>query len=137
VDGDSLTQFSFSEARLFSYVDFPSLENRGYDSYVISGTKIKGDAIRDFQSNYVEFYSDNNSSYEVQGVWDFANTDDSVRWSVPQVVDTTGKTNFDFVPAKRKIRGRGKALQLKITSQPGKPFNIIGWSVFASANSSV
>jgi len=137
VDGSGNTQFSFAEARLFTYVDFPSISQTDYTSYLISGMRLKGDAIRNFQSNYVEFYSDNNSTFQVQGVWDFANAEESIRWSRPQLISTVDKTNFDYVPSKRKIRGRGKALQLKITSEQGKPFRILGWSVFASINTTV
>jgi hypothetical protein len=36
-----------------------------------------------------------------------------------------------------KVRGHGIVLQYKVTSYPGQPFDIDGWSVFETGNQSV
>lgn len=36
--------------------------------------------------------------------------------------------------AKNKVRGRGRALQLRFTSEPGKDFNLLGWGITYGKN---
>lgn len=133
---DSGYQFTYGEARRTDYTDFVLYDDVGedYESFFITGYRIRGEAIRDFQSNYVTFYSSNDSKYAVRGIWDFANTVNSGRWSNSQTVDATGNSNFDIIPRRRKIRGRGKVLQIRIGSVTATPFDLLGWSILVSAN---
>lgn len=132
---DGSNKFTIAQTSNTSYVDWASYtSSANYTSYFISGYKIRGEGIRDFQSNYVEFFADNNSKFTVQGVWDYAANANSVRWSTAQSIDTTNNANFNFISKRRKIRGRGKTVQIKVDSVAGYPFNILGWSMLASAN---
>ena len=135
-DGNGDEQFTFSEARDINYIDWAFTLNdlKTYDSTFTSGYKIAGDAIKDFQSNYVRFFSDTNSAYTVRGVWDYATSSDSNRWSQPQTINTVGTSNFRFASKRLKIRGRGRTLQIKASSVGQIPFDISGWSVFLSSN---
>jgi hypothetical protein len=36
--------------------------------------------------------------------------------------------------ARNKIRGRGRALQLRYTSEAGKDFNLLGWGLVITKN---
>jgi hypothetical protein len=36
-----------------------------------------------------------------------------------------------------KVRGKGRALQLRFESETGKPFTIVGWAYKGSANADV
>ena len=136
-DAGTPYNFTFAEETDDAYVDWASYDTGvNYTSYFISGYRIRGNAILDAQVNYVGLYADNNSRFNIRGVWDYANTEDSGRWSYSQIVDTTNNANFDVVYKRRKIRGRGKAIQIKIESESGYAFSIVGWSMLASANSS-
>jgi hypothetical protein len=136
-DGDD--QFTFGEARRSDYTDWVLYDDTGVDyiSEFISGYKLAGQAQRDFQSNYVYFYSDNDSKYVVQGVWDYSNNNSINRWSLPQTINAQGNADIDSVIARRKIRGRGKTLQLRITSSSGEPFDISGWSAYITINGNI
>lgn len=134
------TLFTFAETRDETYTDWAlSNDPVDFDSYFISGYRIRANANRDFQNDYITFYSDNNSQYKVKGLWDFSNTGNSGRWSIPQLIDTTTEIdrNFDTVIRRRKIRGQGKVLQLRIDSIPNAAFNVTGWSMFITSNAEV
>ena len=134
-DGNS---FTVAEARDTRYVDWFQFDAEGTDylSYFISGYKLHGQGIKKFQDNYTRFYSRNDvaTQYFVQGVWDFANTPSgTTRWSVPQKVEHTNP-RFDNMSKRLKIRGHGLALQLRVRSISGEPFDILGWSMLESGN---
>ena len=135
---DEGTKFTFGEVRNEGYQDWElSGDPVDYSSYFVSGYRVRGNAIKKFQSDYIALYSDNNSKYRIKGIWDYSNTGNSGRWSVPQNIDTTTDTHFDVSIRRRKIRGQGKVLQLRFDSIPNSAFNIIGWSMFVTANSEV
>lgn len=107
-----------------------------YVSYFITGYKLRGQAIRKFQSNWVEIYSrlDDPVSYQFQGVWDYANTGSGTgRWSVNQTVSHTD-TNYDNAFRRLKVRGHGKSLQFRVSSIENQPFDIIGWATAQTIN---
>lgn len=130
------TQLTFSEERDETYVDW---ETHGvgvnYDSFFITGYKLHGDAQRKFQANYVNVFSDNSedTSYKIQGIWNFANNPNSGKWTTVQLINIA-QDNFEHAFRKHKIRGVGLALQFKIFSVDGDPFNIMGWSIWETSN---
>ncbi len=110
-----------------------------YESYFITGYKLRGGAIRKFQPTYIQMYSRTNGdafAYKIQGIWDYANSGDSGKWSTSQIT-TVGLTHFDVVHRRHKIRGRGYSLQFKIQSVTGMPFDLIGWAVVDTVNQGV
>jgi hypothetical protein len=127
----------FAEELDNDYVDFTSTETTpiDYDSYLISGYKIRGDAQRKWQSNQIYIYTRNDSdqAYVVQGRWNYASSGDTGRWSSSQIVEIP-EGNYSYVYRKLKVRGHGLAMQYKISSRPGVPFNVIGWSTLDSVN---
>lgn len=131
-------KFSFGERSNTAYKDWTSYDNLGvnYNSYLITGYKIRGDALRKFQSNWVEIYSriEDPVSYRFQGIWDFANTGSGTgRWSANQLINHTDESynnNFKRI----KVRGHGKALQFRVSSVTDNPFDIIGWSSLQTIN---
>lgn len=133
------TSISFSEERdVTSWKDFHTGGNFNYTSFFVSGFKIHGQAIRKWQPTYVNIFSDNAipNFYKIQGIWDFANTGDSGRFSSIQLVSNSSG-NFDSIFRRHKIRGHGLSLQFKVTSVDGQPFNIFGWSTLENSNASV
>lgn len=136
---------TFAEEYRTSYTDWESVYGEGipYTSYFITGYSILGDANKDFQSNYVTV------NYEVltvdnipvggaylQGVWDYALDGDTGRWGTRQQVYRFNG-NYKNQMVKLKVRGHGKSLQIKITSEQNKDFRINGWSTYVTANSNV
>lgn len=63
------------------------------------------------------------------GYWDWANDSTSPRVSDP--IEIYKFQNGFLVSArKHKMRGRGRQLQLKFTSETGKNFNLLGWAIY-------
>lgn len=132
----TVANFTWSECFNESYVDWKKVDNTGinYDSYFISGYKIYGDAAKDFQSNYVWVYTEDviNGSCYFQGIRNFTTSGNSGKFSTMQqvYVDLPHRT---YQVRKFKVRGDGKAMQLKFKSDTDKPFSIIGFSLFVTA----
>lgn len=135
-DGGS-HEFTFANRTGNTYKDWESYDDFGviYDSYLKTGTKMSGQAISKFQTNYINIYSrlEDPVSYNFQGMWDFANTGNTGRWSTSQQVSHSD-TNYDNAVRRLKVRGHGKALQFKVSSVSDQPFDIIGWSSLQSIN---
>lgn len=135
---------SLGEEFKTEYVDWLSEGGLGvdYESFFVTGFAVHGDAQRFFQSNYVYVYSDshetelNPASYTIQGIFNYANTPSSGKYSSIQRVTTTHGF-FDVIKKRFKIRGRGLAIQLKFGSTGGLPLSIIGWSKLESANAGI
>lgn len=123
---------TFSQDNNANYLDWASID---YDSYVMSGFKIHGQATVRFQTNYLNFYMDTetDASCFLEAWWDYTSTRDSGRVSNQQQVY---KDNDDFSLSRRrlKIRGNGLALQFRLFSESMKPFTIVGWSGFETGN---
>lgn len=128
---------TFAETWNTDYLDWVSYEGTGIDfeSYFLTGYKSHGEAQRKWQSNYIWLYCDNDtpSSFRIKGQWDFANSGNTGRWTSEQQI-TFEPSDYDYRSKKIKIRGHGKTLQYRVGSVSGQPFNIVGWSVFESAN---
>ncbi|MAZ33831.1 MAG: hypothetical protein Tp178MES00d2C33159091_33 [Prokaryotic dsDNA virus sp.] len=126
-----------------NFVDWSSWNGTGYeyDSFVETGYEIMGDAMRDKQPIYVfcHFKQAEDSSCRMRAKWDWANSLASNRWSTEVEVyrerrrpnnSTADNTAFDVVTTKNKVRGSGKSIQFRYgTSERGKNFELLGWSV--------
>ena len=130
--------FTVLEERGTEYMDYYEYDGVGvdYDSYFISGYRLRGQGIRKFQANYVYLF--NNavpSEYYFQAIWDYANTGDSGSWSsqAHQVI-SVAEDDYDIKRRRLKIRGEGLALQFKVSSASGQPFSLVGWASSESAN---
>lgn len=134
----STTSYTMADVQDNSYVDWNFVGHIDYTSFFTTGYRLGGQAWRKFQSGYVYVYSDNfsNTSYSIQGLWNFAGDPNSGKWSGPQIV-TNMNNKYDILYKRHRIRGIGNALQLKITSLPGQPFVIIGWAIWEQINASV
>ena len=128
-DGD--WKMTFADRKNEDYIDwFSTGSGVPYTSYFITGFKLRGQGVRKFQSNWVKIFSRvlEPVKYHFQGIWDFAKTASATgRWSVKQLIE---HDNLDYSSNSRKlkVRGHGVALQFKVTSIEGEPFDIIGWS---------
>lgn len=138
----SNNNLTWSEERDNTYVDWISQINLGINfvSYFVAGYNLHGKAYARWQPVYAYIFLRNgiNNSYKVQGQWDFAISGNSGKFSTVQVInDTTSTSNFGMVFRRHKIRGHGLAFQLRIQSVDGKPFDIMGWSLYEAINQGV
>jgi hypothetical protein len=135
-----LFQITFSEEKDSSYTDWTSSTNpKDFNSFFITGYKLHGKGQFKFQLPYIYVFSKADgtpTSYYIQGRWDYATSGNSGRWSVAQLVNNWS-SNFGMLFRKHKIRGRGLVLQLKFSSQTGKAFDIMGWSVYETVNTGI
>lgn len=135
----SIYNFTFAEEFDTDYVDWASAGTPvDYDSFFITGYKLHGQGQHRFQIPYIYMYSKSEdlSAYKIQGLWDYAITGDSGRWSVAQLINSW-TPNYAVKARRIKIRGRGLVLQLKVSSKTGCPFDIIGWSAYENVNTGV
>jgi hypothetical protein len=129
---------TFAEEFRTDYLDFVRVDGWGadFDSYAVAGYGVYGEGNRKFQSNYVTVNYEAVASGQayVQGIWDYALDADTGRWSMRQLVYFLDDEGYKHMARKVVIRGHGKALQIRISSQSMKPFTINGWTVFVTAN---
>lgn len=138
VDKDDPLSVSWAEEFDARYLDWFSIDATGtdYSSFFITGYSVDGKAVNYVQSNYVFVYinEEDNSSCFMDGIFDWVSDPLSNRYSNQQQVYNTNRTYYGVRVRKLKVRGKGRSIQLRFTSQTGKPYNIIGWSLWESAN---
>jgi hypothetical protein len=121
-----------------NFIDYSLFTNQAtpYESYFVSGYKIRGDAIRKFQTNYMAFYTDlsvyPNGSCYVSALWDYAD-----RYSNNQQIYPARAGQQTVGSTRKQIRGTGVAVQLRFESDDDNPFHVIGWSELSTGNQSV
>jgi hypothetical protein len=146
ITATSTLGLTFSEENDFTrWLDFFNLDNIGqnYNSYFVTGYTLPGQGLRKIQIPYVFMFSRNpvgTNSYIIRAIWDFAGSGNlgvidnlSGKWSTRQVI-TNNQTDFQMVYRKIRLRGRGLAVQIRVDSVQGRPFDIMGWSVWNEVN---
>ena len=133
------SNFTFADTRNEDFLDWKKFgDNLDYLSYFITGYRMPTKGLQEFQSNYIYVFSDlseiESTEFFLQGIWNFANSGNSGKFTNRQKINHSSGGNFDIVRNKLKIRGSGHAAQFKFTSSPGQPFNILGWSILESSN---
>ena len=110
-----------------------------YSSYFVTGFRIRGEGQRKWQSNYITVFSEESDDTTVKAScmmktsWDWSNSSDTNRYSNLQEVCRNRK-NYLYHSRKLKIRGHGKSMRMHFESVDGKPFVIVGWTSWDSAN---
>ncbi len=131
---------TYSDVSDTDYIDWDTEDDDvAYSSYFITGYYLHGESQRFFQPNYVYTFmeQETDGSCFVQGVYDFTNDGDTGKWSSKQQMYNSSLTMRDVNVRRLKIRGKGRALQLRFESEAGKPFTIYGWSIYETGNSSL
>jgi hypothetical protein len=100
-----------------------------YTSTFTTGYKLHGQAFKRWMPIYMYLFSRNAvpTSYQVQAIWDF-NVNALGRTSNVQTV-VNWNPEFGMLYRRHKLRGHGLAVQFKITSVDGQPFDFMGWAV--------
>jgi hypothetical protein len=153
--GDVSGNLCFGQVNDGKLVDWGT---EGYDSYIETGYELFQDAMRRKNLTYVFVYLeqtekewfydssgspqlDDPSSCQMQIRWDWASSSKSNKWTEPVQVYRPGRflamdsdgsydTGFPLIVTKNKVRGNGKSIQFRFgTSEPGRNFNLLGWSV--------
>lgn len=122
-------------------------QEQDYVSYFVTNYELDGDTQRFVQPNYVMLFLDQpydnagdriEQSAFLRGVFDFAISGDTGKWS--STAQSSQQIFNENLPLRSvnfrrlKIRGKGRCLQFRVHSDTGKPFSIIGWSVWKTAN---
>ena len=137
-----------------------------YDSYLLTGHEVNNDVARFIQAPYIythfnkteEGFQDlgggnyqfiRPSSCYLTGRWEWTDNVISGRWTDEQQVyrfrkaweanpsDLTETNGFAVTSSRTKLRGKGKALQLRFRSEEGKDFDILGWEIKYMGNADV
>lgn len=161
------TSFTISKLNNSNFKDWLTYDVNGfnYESYLVTGYELFGDMMREKRSPYIFFYFNRTedgytfdglnlelskqSSCLVQAQWNWANSANSGKWGTQfqayrllrNYIPSGAGDPFDYgdsvIVTKNKLRGSGKTLSLKISSEEGKDLQILGWGVPATANSIV
>jgi len=166
VKPDDTTNYTFSVAALTnpSFLDWESDVSDSVDAegHLEAGFETLQDTQRKKQTQYVTVHCERTedgfdsdleptspSSCFMQAKWDFADSENSGKISTPVQVyrlrrdyipSGTGDT-FDYgqsvISTKNKIRGRGRALVLRFSTEPARNCILYGWATTFAANKEV
>lgn len=145
------SNLQIAQARSGTFVDWYSYDNVGvtYNSFIETGYELFSDAMRKKNITYLFTYlsrtdqgiinggPDFPSDCTVQVKWEWSTSSGSNKWTTPvqlyrntRLLLDTADTGFGMVVTKNKVRGNGKAIQFRFgTSEPGKNFDLVGWSI--------
>ena len=136
------------------------------EAYMVTGYLTAGDNQRDKQVSYItchfrrtesgweldnsgQIVPTNQSSCKVQAQWEWSNHVNSGRWGtefqayrykrvfIPADVNDDYDYGFATIVTKSKLRGKGKALSLKFSTEAGKNCHIYGWSLIIELEENV
>jgi hypothetical protein len=160
---DGTNQVTFGEFNNEDYLDWGETDASGY---LVTGYVSGGDLQRVKQTPYITmhftrtedgFYADmlgdlqlsHPSGCLAQAQWDWANSANSGRWSrefqayryprhyMPADVNDPFDTGFATISTRNKIRGKGRVLSLKFSTEPLKDCKILGWSAVMGVQDNV
>lgn len=128
------TKATYAECYRTDYKDWLTYDAIGetFLSFFITGYMVHGQAMRKFQANYVNFFSeiDVDSQFRVQGQYNFSTSGSSGKWSTAQVMAGFFKSK----PKRIKLRGHGISMQIRVESIANNPFKLVGWAIFETGN---
>lgn len=155
-------QWTFGNFTSTRFKDWLSADNVGvdYDSFFETGDEILEDIQRLKQAKYLHvFFNRTETAYTdetytewanpsgcfVQSRWEWSDHINSHKWSPlyqvyrfrRQYTPSSG-TDFDsgfpVIITKNKLRGMGRALRLRFSSESGKDFDVLGWAISYTGN---
>lgn len=159
--------FTLSKYKDTRFVDWytDDIAGANYSSYLVTGYEAYNDLMREKQVPYIFFYFtrtedsyslddgildlNKQSSCKVQAQWNWANNANSGKWGnefqayrlLRHYISSGSGDSFDYgldtIVTKNKLRGSGKVLSLKISSEEGKDMKLLGWATPVTATSVV
>jgi hypothetical protein len=126
---------SFAQTNNLGYMDWPAHCDTMYDSYLITGYQLKGEAVKKYQTNYVYVFmkDETDSSLYMQAIRNYADNSSSGKYSSEQQCYRQ-RLYYDTQIARLKMRGTGLSGQFRFRSDTNKPFTLIGFSLVESSN---
>lgn len=142
----------------FSSTTFLDWGSTNYTSFAETGYDFVGDLVTKKNAPYIAIYTRlteegftyTGSAYEsirpssllISAAWDFNDTfsatQQAYRLKYPVVVNPDDLTSFpypeDVITTRLKIRGHGRSVRLKYSSEQGKDFILLGWGVVQGRN---
>lgn len=143
----------------FTSSTFLDWGDTNYTSFAETGYDFVGDLVTKKSAPYIAIYSRlteegfsgtavsgyssiRPSSLLVSAAWDFNDTfsatQQAYRLKYPVVVDPEDLSKFDYpedvITTRLKMRGHGRSLRLKYSSEQGKDFILLGWGIVQGRN---
>lgn len=120
--------FTYSDSSEY-YEDWTSFGGASFDSFFVSGYRIRGELLRSFNSTPISVVlrKIDDGAIWIKGVWDYGS-----RITTPQSLYLQRSDIGDYLIRRVKLRGKGKSFQLRFDSEGNSPFSLIGWSTFDS-----
>lgn len=161
------TSFTLSKYNNRLFKDWYTANGVGinYSSYLITGYELFGEVMRFKQIPYILFYFektedgfttvgdtlqiDNPSGCFVQAQWNWTDSINSGKWGtqfqayrfnrnyIPSGPSDTFDNGDKVIVTKNKLRGSGRSLSLKITSEEGKDMKLLGWALTNTGDGSI
>jgi len=161
------TRFTFSNYRNTDFMDWFSDNAIGvsFSSYLVTGYESLQDTQRDKMVDNITFHFNrtedgfklvdgviqlaNQSGCKVRSRWEWTNSAAGGRWGsefqayriklnyIPESVSDTFNYGYTVITTKNRLRGKGRALSLYITSEVGKDMHLLGWAVSYSGFTNV
>lgn len=135
--GSSSVDMSFALEKDEDYVDWSGFVTNGVSyadtSYFITGFRVYTEGNKLGQVPYIWVHAKGPSKVDIQLLWDYANSGDYGDWSNKQRIEFDGRGKL-YQTKPRRIRGDGKALQIKFSAVDGNPATLIGWSAQVAVN---
>lgn len=142
----------------FSSTSFLDWGNTDYTSFAETGYDFVGDLVTKKNAPYIAIYTRlteegftyTGSAYEsirpssllVSAAWDFNDTfsaaQQAYRLKYPVIVNPNSLSTFDYpediITTRLKVRGHGRSVRLKYSSEQGKDFILLGWGIVQGRN---
>jgi len=161
------TSFTISKYTSRRFKDWYTANTAGVDfsSYLVTGYEMFGEVMRSKQVPYIFFYFertedgftdvggtlqiDNPSGCMVQSQWNWTDSVNSGKWGTQfqayrfnrNYLPSGASDTFDYgdrvIVTKNKLRGSGKSLSLKISSETGKDIRLLGWALTNTGDGTV
>ena len=150
-----MASFSFASFTNANYVDWENTAdaNASYDSYMYTAHHVIEDPMFHFGTPYVYFYlkpqSPNDDPPPVtatesclfRGAWNWTTADGPSKFSREEELYQY-RNSITVTPTRKKVRGNGKVLQMRFTSNAtlapttnyGKGFSLFGWGMYINKN---
>ena len=156
---------SFTDWEKYGIIVASDVGGTAFESFLECGWDLQKDAIRFKQVPYITVHCkrtevgvsgvdttpvySNPSGLYLRAKWDWSNGSQSGKWGakqkayrlksiyLPAVDDSAWDNGMGLTSTKLRIRGDGRALQLRFESETGKDFNLVGWgTVFTGTTDS-
>lgn len=147
----------FANTVRFDFKDWGTVDA---EAYLLTGYVSGGDTSREKQIPKLTLHFNrtettateegvlNESSCQVQSQWEWTNDAFAGKWSNPfqgyrlprpqiRGIDQPIAEGVQVVTTKNKLRGRGKTVSLKFSTEENKDCQLLGWSMIAAANGNV